>query len=136
MDTLSLMREVEFDHAFMFMYSERPDTYAQKKYVDDVPVDVKKRRLAEIIDLQTTIARKRNEAEIGSVQTVLVEGSSKRSEEQLAGRADSNKMVVFDKADFGTGDYVSVRIASCTSATLIGDAIAVTTLDDVAAASV
>ncbi len=120
-DTLSLMERVRYDHAYMFMYSERPDTYAARKYADDVPEAVKKRRLREIIDLQTGIAFENNRAEIGRVHTVLVEGASRRSDDQLAGRTDTNKMVVFARKDFAKGQYVKVRITDCTSATLIGE---------------
>lgn len=122
-DTLSLMREVRYDHAFMFAYSERPDTYASKKLVDDVPEPVKKRRLSEIIALQQELSLVNNRADIGSRQRVLVEGRSKRSAEQLAGRTDGNKMVVFDADDASKGDYVDVAIADCTSATLIGSMV-------------
>jgi tRNA-2-methylthio-N6-dimethylallyladenosine synthase len=119
-DTLSLMEEVRFDHAFMFMYSERPDTYAAKKLTDDVPVETKRRRLNEIIELQQSISRERNEAEVGKIERILVEGPSKRSDAQLAGRADSNKMVIFDSGPFKKGSYVDVQITGCTSATLFG----------------
>ncbi len=127
-DTLSLMRQVEYDHAFMFIYSERPGTYAQRKYTDNVPEEVKKRRLSEIIELQSSISASRNAAEIGSVQTVLVEKESKKSELQMCGRADSNKMVVFDRRDHVPGEYVDVRITESTSATLIGEPIGRTSL--------
>ncbi len=128
-DTLSLLEHVGYDHAYMFMYSERPDTYAARKYTDDVPEAIKKRRLTEIIQLQTGIARARNEAEIGQEHTVLVEGTSKRSDAQLYGRTDTNKVVVFDRKDFIKGDYVNVRITDCTSATLIGTPLGKTTLE-------
>ncbi len=127
-DTLSLLEEVRFDHAYMFMYSERPGTYAARKYRDDVPLEVKKRRLQEIIELQTRISLENNRKEIGRVHTVLVEGPSKRSPEQLCGRTDTNKMVVFDRQDFRPGDYVRVRITGCTSATLFGEPLGRTTL--------
>ena len=127
-DTLSLMEHVRYDHAYMFMYSERPETYAARKYEDDVPEDVKKRRLSEIIRLQSSISLDNNMAEIGRVHTVLAEGPSKRSDEQLCGRTDTNKMVVFDRADFRSGEYVRVKITDCTSATLLGEAIDRTTL--------
>ena len=122
-DTLSLMREVRYDHAYMFMYSERPQTYAARKYVDDVPVDVKKRRLSEIIALQTEISHEGNRREIGRTHTVLVEGPSKRSDSQFCGRTDSNKMVVFDRGEAVAGRYVRVRIQDCTSATLLGQIV-------------
>ena len=122
-DTLSLMKEVRYDHAYMFMYSERPNTYAQRKYEDDVPLEVKKRRLSEIIALQSEISLEGNQQDVGGEVTVLAEGPSKRSDEQLCGRADSNKMVVFDRRDYEKGDYVHVRITDCTSATLLGDPV-------------
>ncbi len=118
-DTLSLMREVRYDHAYMFMYSERPETYAARKFSDDIETEVKKRRLSEIIKCQSAISLEKNRGEIGSRHTVLVEGASRRSEAQLSGRTDTNKMVVFDRRDYKTGDYVDVRITDCTSATLI-----------------
>ena len=122
-DTLSLMADVRYDHAFMFMYSERPGTYAARKYADDVPEDVKKRRLSEIIALQNEVSLESNQQEVGRVHAVLVEGPSKRSDEQLCGRTDTNKMVVFDRAGYAKGQYVDVRIADCTSATLLGEAV-------------
>jgi tRNA-2-methylthio-N6-dimethylallyladenosine synthase len=127
-DTLSLMEEVRYDHAFMFMYSERPTTYAARKYEDDVPEAVKKRRLGEIIRLQSGIAKEANADEIGRTHTVLVEGPSKRSDAQLCGRTDTNKMVVFDRERFEKGQYVNVRIVGATSATLLGEGLGVTTL--------
>ena len=131
-DTLSLMREVRYDHAYMFKYSERPQTYAARKYEDDVPEDVKQRRLEEIIDLQNRHAEASNEAEIGRVHTVLVEGTSKKSDEQFFGRTDTNKGVVFDREDYEQGDYVKVRIEDCTSSTLLGTALETTTLEEAA----
>ncbi|NNF04278.1 MAG: tRNA (N6-isopentenyl adenosine(37)-C2)-methylthiotransferase MiaB [Rhodothermales bacterium] len=120
-DTLSLMEQVKYDHAYMFMYSERPDTYAARKYRDDVPEEVKKRRLSEIIALQSRISLEGNRTEIGREHVVLVEGPSKRSDEQLSGRTDTNKMCVFDRRDFERGDYVRVRVTDCTSATLLAE---------------
>ena len=122
-DTLSLMEEVRYDHAFMFMYSERPDTYAARKYEDDVPVEVKKRRLTEIIQLQNKISLESNQAEAGHEHTVLVEGPSKRDPEQYCGRTDTNKMVVFDRGATQRGGLARVRITGCTSATLFGELI-------------
>lgn len=122
-DTLSLMEQVRYDHAYMFMYSERPDTYAARKYEDDVPEAVKKRRLTEIIELQNRISLERNQAEVGRIHTVLVEGPSKRSDAQLCGRTDSNKMVVFDRKHHQRNTYVRVRITDCTSATLLGESV-------------
>jgi tRNA-2-methylthio-N6-dimethylallyladenosine synthase len=120
-DTLSLMGLVRYDMAYMFAYSERPDTYAERKYTDDVPEEVKKRRLSEIIHLQNRISQENNEAEVGRRHTVLVEGPSKRSDEQLCGRTDTNKMVIFDRGRLQKGRYVDVRITGCTSATLFGE---------------
>ncbi len=125
-DTLSLLEQVRYDQAYMFMYSERPDTYAARKYTDDVPEEVKKRRLSEIIALQSGIAFGNNKQDIGRVHRVLVEGRSKRSEAQHCGRTDTNKMVVFDRRDFKPGQYVDVRIVDCTSATLIAEPVETT----------
>lgn len=122
-DTLSLMAEVEYDLAYMFAYSERGRTLAQRKYEDNVPEDVKKRRLSEIIKQQMNIQEKLNNKEIGRRHLVLVEGTSKRSDEQLCGRTDTNKMVVFDRGDLEKGDYAEVVITDCTSATLMGDVV-------------
>ena len=120
-DTLLLLETVRFDHAFMFMYSERPDTYAARKYDDDVPLAVKKQRLSDIIEVQNRIASENNRKEVGHIHTVLVEGPSKRSDARLCGRTDSNKMVVFDRARFEKGQYVKLCIFDCTSATLMGE---------------
>ncbi len=122
-DTLSLMREVRYDQAYMFMYSERPDTYAARKFKDDVPEVVKKRRLSEIIALQSQISLQNNKKEIGREHTVLVEGPSRRSNDQLSGRTDTNKMVVFDRRALKKGDYVRVRVHDCTSATLRAEVV-------------
>ncbi len=122
-DTLSLMAQVRYEHAYMFMYSERPDTYAARKFEDNVAEDVKKRRLQEIIRQQGVISLESNQSEIGKEHVVLVEGLSKRSDEQLSGRSDTNKMTVLDRSDFGKGDYVKVRVTDCTSATLIAEPI-------------
>lgn len=127
-DTLSLMEQVGYDLAYMFAYSERERTLAQRKYPDDVPEEVKKRRLAEIIALQQRVSAHRNQQEIGRRHIVLVEGTSKRSANQLSGRTDTNKMVVFDRGNLKPGDYAEVRILSATSATLIGEAIQQVTL--------
>ena len=118
-DTLSLMEEVGFDWAFMFQYSERPGTLAARKYPDDVPPEVKTRRLNEIIELQNRKGLESYRREIGRRLTVLVEGTSKRNPGQLCGRASSNKMCVFPAGDHKVGDYVDVVVRDCTSATLI-----------------
>jgi tRNA-2-methylthio-N6-dimethylallyladenosine synthase len=122
-DTLSLMEYVKYDYGYMFAYSERPGTPAAKKYTDDIPEDVKKRRLNEIIAIQQKHSLARNQMALGKVQKVLVEGTSKRSEDFLQGRNDQNKVVVFPKQNFKKGDYVNVLVKECTAATLIGEAV-------------
>ena len=121
--SLSLMEEVGYDSAFMFKYSERPGTYASKHLPDDVEESVKLRRLAELIDLQTRLSAQQNKKDEGKTFDVLVEGFSKRSREQLCGRTEQNKMVIFDKGNHHIGDIVRVRITGSTSATLFGDEI-------------
>ena len=122
-ESLRIMREVSYDSAFMFKYSERPGTYASKHLPDDVPEDVKIRRLNELIMVQNENSARANHAEVGNVREVLVEGPSKRSREQLCGRTEQNKMVVFDKGNHHIGEYVKVRITGSTSATLFGEAV-------------
>lgn len=119
--SLSLMKEVSYDSAFMFKYSERPGTYASKHLPDDVPEDVKLRRLSEMIELQTRLSAERNAMDVGREFDVLVEGFSKRSREQLFGRTSQNKVVVFDKGNHHIGDIVRVRVTSSSSATLKGE---------------
>ena len=121
--SLSLMREVGYDSAFMFKYSERPGTYASKHLPDDVPEEEKIRRLNELIALQTEISAQQNKKDEGREFDVLVEGFSKRSRSQLCGRTEQNKMVVFDKGSHHIGETVRVRITGSTSATLLGEAI-------------
>ncbi len=121
--SLSLMKEVGYDSAFMFKYSERPGTYASKHLPDDVPEDVKIRRLTELIELQTRLSAEANRKDEGKILEVLVEGFSKRSREQLCGRTEQNKMVVFDKQNHHIGQRVMVRITGSTSATLFGEAV-------------
>ena len=121
--SLQLMREVGYDSAFMFKYSERPGTYASKHLPDDVPEDVKIRRLNELIQLQTEISAAQNKKDEGREFNVLVEGFSKRSREQLCGRTEQNKMVVFPKGTHHIGETVRVRITGSTSATLLGEEV-------------
>lgn len=121
--SLSLMKEVGYDSAFMFKYSERPGTYASKHLPDDVPEDVKLRRLSEMIELQTRLSAERNAMDVGREFDVLVEGFSKRSREQLFGRTSQNKVVVFDKGNHHIGDTVRVRVTGSSSATLKGEAL-------------
>ncbi|PMD95565.1 tRNA (N6-isopentenyl adenosine(37)-C2)-methylthiotransferase MiaB [Siphonobacter sp. BAB-5405] len=122
-DTLTLMDYVKYDYGYMFAYSERPGTPAAKKFVDDIPEDVKKRRLNEIIALQQQHSLERNQQAIGKVHKVLVEGTSKRSAEHLQGRNDQNKVVVFPKHNFTKGQYVNVLVTDCTAATLLGEPV-------------
>ncbi len=120
-DTLSLLREVQYDFGYMFTYSERPGTPAAKKYTDDIPDEVKSRRLSEIIDLQRKHSGFRNERMIGRIERILVEGNSKKSDKHHFGKTDSNKVVVFPKGSENIGEYVQVKILSCTTGTLIGE---------------
>ena len=117
---LSLVRECQFDSAFMFKYSERPGTYAAKHLPDNVPEEVKIERLNELIGLQTEVSAEQNRKDIGKTFEVLVEGYSKRSRQQLMGRTEQNKAVVFDKGTYRIGDRVMVKITDATSATLLG----------------
>jgi tRNA-2-methylthio-N6-dimethylallyladenosine synthase len=119
-DTLSLLNEVIFDFGYMFTYSERPGTPAAKKYTDNVPVEVKSKRLQEIIDLQRKHSGIRNEQMINSIQRVLVEGNSKKSKQHHFGKTDNNKIVVFEKGSEKVGSYVDVKITACTTGTLLG----------------
>lgn len=121
--SLSLMRECAYDSAFMFKYSERPGTYASKHLPDDVPEDVKVRRLNELIALQNELSAESNRHCEGRVYEVLVEGVSKRSKEQLFGRTEQNKVVVFDRGKHHVGDFVKVRISGSSSATLKGEVV-------------
>jgi tRNA-2-methylthio-N6-dimethylallyladenosine synthase len=123
-ETLSLMDLVQYDFAYMFKYSERPKTLAERRYADDVPEEVKGRRLNEIIEKQLAHSLASNQRMVGTIQKVLIEGKSKRSEEHLCGRTGSNAMVVFPKENQEKGNYVHVRITSCTSATLMGEIVA------------
>lgn len=122
-DTVALMEQVKYDLAYMFIYSERDRTVAQRKFEDDVPAEVKSRRLTEIITAHKKGAAEVNELEIGRRHLILIEGTSKRSEDQLAGRTDTNKMVIIPKGNFKTGDYIEVEITGSTSATLFADVV-------------
>lgn len=122
-DTLSLMEYVRYDFGYMFAYSERPGTMAARKMEDDVPEPVKKRRLQEVVDLQQRMAMERTKRFVGQTVEVLIEKSSKRSDAHWSGRNSQNTTVVFPKENYKVGDFVLVKIADCTSATLIGEAI-------------
>ena len=121
--TLSLMREVGYDSAFLFKYSERPGTYASKHLPDDVPEEEKIRRLQGMIDLQNQLSEESNRRDIGKTFEVLIEGFSKRSREQLFGRTSQNKVVIFDKQDLHVGQFIQVKITRASSATLFGEVV-------------
>jgi len=121
--TLSLMEWAAYDYAYMFKYSERPNTLAAKKYPDDVPEEVKSKRLQEIINLQQELSLKSNLRDVGKTYTILAENTSKRSVNQLNGRNSQNKMVVFPRMDYKSGDYLDVIIRDCTAATLKGEIV-------------
>ncbi|MBL7858287.1 MAG: tRNA (N6-isopentenyl adenosine(37)-C2)-methylthiotransferase MiaB [Cyclobacteriaceae bacterium] len=122
-DTLTLMDEVQYDFAYMFFYSERPGTLAEKKLKDDISLDTKKRRLDEIVSKQRSHSFLRNKLDVGKVHKVLIEGVSKRSEDYLQGRNTTNKVIVFPKENFKIGQYVTVLVHECTGGTLIGKVV-------------
>jgi tRNA-2-methylthio-N6-dimethylallyladenosine synthase len=122
-DTLSLMDAVHYDFAYMFKYSERPKTLAERRYDDDVPEEVKSRRLTEIINKQLEHSLESHKNRIGKISKVLIEGPSKRSQDFFSGRDGRNSMVIFPKGDLQKGQYVNVRISDCTSATLMGEVV-------------
>jgi tRNA-2-methylthio-N6-dimethylallyladenosine synthase len=121
--TISLMQEVGYDFAYMFKYSERPNTKAANKYEDDVPEDVKTRRLTEIIELQGKLSEISKRKDVDKSYEVLIEGESKKSREHFYGRTTHNKVVVFPRESYKVGDFVYVKISDCTSATLIGNIV-------------
>ncbi|MEB2777589.1 tRNA (N6-isopentenyl adenosine(37)-C2)-methylthiotransferase MiaB [Algoriphagus sp. D3-2-R+10] len=122
-DTLSLMDIVKFDFSYMFFYSERPGTLAAKKYADDIPLEVKKRRLAEVIKKQSATSLERNKLDLGKEQIMLVEGASKKSADDFKGRNSANKVVIVPAGNYAKGDYLKVKITDCTPATLFGEVI-------------
>ena len=121
--TLEMFRRVRYDYAYMFKFSMRPNTYAAKHLQDDIPDDVKTRRLEEIIAMQGEIALENNQKEIGKTFEVLIEGVSHRSDQQLFGRNSQNKVIVFERGDLQPGQYANVKVTRCTSATLIGEVV-------------
>lgn len=125
LDTVNLMKEVQYEFAYMFKYSERPKTLAERRFKDDVPEDVKSRRLNEIIDLQLQSSLYWHQQQIGKVKKVLVEGKSKRSDDEWCGRDGRNSMVIFPKGNFDKGQYIMVKITDCTSATLKGEVVSI-----------
>lgn len=122
-DTLSLMEHVKYDFGFMFVYSERPGTLAGRKMDDDVPFETKKRRLQELIDLQLKHSLYRTQQHLGKVEEVLIEGTSKKDQQQWKGRNTQNTVIVFPKEHYNIGDFVNVKVEDCTSATLKGIAV-------------
>jgi len=122
-DTLSLMEYVEYDFGYMFAYSERPGTLAARKMEDDVPEEVKKRRLQEVVDLQQELSYKRTSRFLNQTVEVLIEKESKKSEAHWSGRNSENVVTVFPKGDYKPGDFVMVKVTDCTTATLIGEAV-------------
>ncbi len=122
-ETLSLMEYCKYDICYMYSYSERPGTLAERRYKDDVPEEIKKRRLAEVVALHRSIVSENQKKEIGAIHEVLVEGASKKNAEQYCGRTDTNKFVVFNRGNANKNDIVRVKIIDCTSATLIGEII-------------
>ncbi len=120
-DTLTLMQEVKYDYAYMFKYSERPETLAAKKYIDNIPEEIKSRRLEEIIKLQQQLSLESNQRDVNKTFEVLAEGYSKKSPEFLFGRNSQNKVIVFPKQNNKPGDFINVTVKKCTSATLIGE---------------
>tara|TARA_Y200000002_G_scaffold265774_1_gene220825 strand:- start:172 stop:597 length:426 start_codon:yes stop_codon:yes gene_type:complete len=121
--TLDLMEQVKYEFGYMFKYSERPGTLAYKKYEDNIPEQIKKSRLQEIVDLQQKHSLYRTSSYVGKTVRVLIEKESKKSKDQWSGRNEQNTVVVFDKKNFKVGDFVDVLITDCTSATLIGYAL-------------
>ncbi|MBS1651982.1 MAG: tRNA (N6-isopentenyl adenosine(37)-C2)-methylthiotransferase MiaB [Bacteroidetes bacterium] len=122
-DTVSLMNEIKYEFAYMFAYSERPKTLAERKYADDVPNEIKSKRLSQIVDLQRKHSEIRTKEGVGKRHRVLIEGVSKKSDEMLSGRNSQNTVVVFPKGNHKKGEYVNVLATSCTSSTLIGEVV-------------
>ena len=123
-DTLSIMKESDYTMSYMFYYSERPGTMAARKYPDDIPLEIKKRRLQDVVDLQMEMSHENNKRDIGKTFKVLIEGNSKKSDQQFKGRSGQNKMVIFDKKEnLKAGDYVNVKINTVTRATLLGEIV-------------
>ncbi len=124
-DTISIMKEANYDYSYMYFYSERPGTLAAKRYEDDIPEEVKKRRLQEIVDVQWILSNESNKRDVGKTFEVLIEGNSKKSEKEWMGRNSQNKVIVFPKEgnDFKKGDYVQVKVTDFTKGTLLGKAL-------------
>jgi tRNA-2-methylthio-N6-dimethylallyladenosine synthase len=121
-DTISIMEKSRYDFSYMFFYSERPGTLAERRYKDDIPEETKKRRLKEIVELQNRLSHESNKKDIGKKFKVLIEGDSKKNDKEWKGRNSQNKVIVFPKEEFNLnkGDYVNVKVTDCTQATLLG----------------
>jgi tRNA-2-methylthio-N6-dimethylallyladenosine synthase len=121
-DTLDIMEYSRYDFSYMFFYSERPGTLAQKRYKDDIPEETKKKRLQEIVEIQNRLSLQSNKKDVGKTFKVLIEGDSKRSDKNWTGRSSQNKVIVFPKENYELkkGDYVTVKVTECTQATLLG----------------
>ncbi|NSL87789.1 tRNA (N6-isopentenyl adenosine(37)-C2)-methylthiotransferase MiaB [Chitinophaga sp. Mgbs1] len=122
-ETMDIMRYVQYELAYMYFYSERPGTLAERRYQDDIPEEIKKKRLAEIVALHRRHSEAGMKKEVGKTFRVLIEGTSKRSQEQLFGRNDQNKVIVFPRENYSKGEYVMVKVESCTAGTLIGKVV-------------
>ena len=124
-DTISIMKEANYDYSYMYFYSERPGTLAAKRYEDDIPEEVKKRRLQEIVDVQWILSNESNKKDVGKTFEVLIEGNSKKSDQEWMGRNSQNKVIVFPKLgkDFKKGEYVQVNVTDFTKGTLLGKAL-------------
>jgi tRNA-2-methylthio-N6-dimethylallyladenosine synthase len=124
-DTLRMMEYAQYDMSYMFFYSERPGTLAERRYKDDIALDVKKRRLQEIVEVQNGLSLKSNQKDLGKTFKVLIEATSKRSEWDWMGRTSQNKVIVFSKGthNYKPGDYVEVKAEDCTQATLLGEIV-------------
>jgi tRNA-2-methylthio-N6-dimethylallyladenosine synthase len=122
-DTLDIMEYSRYDFSYMFFYSERPGTLAQKRYKDDIPEEIKKKRLQEIVEIQNRLSLQSNKKDVGKTFKVLIEGDSRRSEKNWTGRNSQNKVIVFPKENYELkkGDYVTVKVTDCTQATLLGE---------------
>jgi len=124
-DTLNMMDFARYDMSYMFFYSERPGTLAQRRYADDIPLEVKKRRLQEIVEVQNRLSLESNLKDLGKTFKVLIEAASKKSNEHWMGRSGENKVIVFPKgtSSYKPGDYVHVKVSECTQATLLGELV-------------
>jgi tRNA-2-methylthio-N6-dimethylallyladenosine synthase len=124
-DTLSIMGYAKYDYAYMYYYSERPGTLAEKRYDDDVPLEVKKKRLYEVVDLQNRLSLESNKKDIGKIFEILIEGNSKKSDADWMGRSSQGKVFVFSKENYNLnkGDYVMVKAIDCTQGTLLGSIV-------------